>query len=106
MRMSDWSSDVCSSDLVLWDERADAPWYALPPLLLAARYYGDVVPPDVLARLAADCHPLLRMVSRRQTLTRVSSSELWLRSEESRVGIECVSTCRCRSPPDKSKTNT
>ena len=63
---------------VLWDEHADAPWYALPPLLLATRYYGDVVPPDALARLAVDCHPLLRMVSRRQTLTRVSSSELWL----------------------------
>jgi len=63
---------------VLWDEHADAPWYALPPLLLAARYYGDVVPPDALARLAVDCHPLLRMVSRRQTLAKVSCSELWL----------------------------
>ncbi|MGN6706922.1 MAG: nucleotidyltransferase family protein [Rhodanobacter sp.] len=63
---------------VLRDGHADAPWYALPPLLLAARYYGEVVPPDVFARLAADCPALLRMVSRRQTLTRVSSSELWL----------------------------
>ncbi|MGS0998052.1 nucleotidyltransferase family protein [Rhodanobacter sp. UC4451_H18] len=63
---------------VLWDERAESPWYALPPLLLVERYYRGVIPPDVLARLGADCHPLLRMVSHRQTLTRVSSSDLWL----------------------------
>ncbi|HEV7122095.1 MAG TPA: nucleotidyltransferase family protein [Rhodanobacter sp.] len=71
MSASDWE--------VLWDEdAADPPWYALPPLLLVARYYRDAIPADVLARLEIDCHALLRIVSRRQTLTRVSCSELWL----------------------------
>ncbi|MGH8158785.1 MAG: nucleotidyltransferase family protein [Rhodanobacter sp.] len=73
MSAGDWN--------VLWDEHAaDSPWYALPPLLLVARYYTDAVPADVLARLKPDCHPLLRMVSHRQTLTQASCSELWLRA--------------------------
>ncbi|MEW9623360.1 nucleotidyltransferase family protein [Rhodanobacter geophilus] len=66
-----------------WDELwgadgDDAPWWALPPLRLVARYYRHAVPAAVLARLERDCPPLLRAVSRRQTLTRVSCSELWL----------------------------
>lgn len=64
---------------VLWHkDAADSPWYALPPLLLVARYYRDAIPVEVLARLGIDCHVLLRMVSRRQTLTQASCSELWL----------------------------
>ncbi|EIL97248.1 MULTISPECIES: nucleotidyltransferase family protein [Rhodanobacter] len=64
---------------VLWDDPAgDAPWYALPPLLLTARYYPDSIATDVLARLATGCPALLRMASRRHTLTRVSCSDLWL----------------------------
>ncbi|HEX8777132.1 MAG TPA: hypothetical protein VF738_03360, partial [Rhodanobacter sp.] len=56
----------------------EAPWWALPPLRLVARYYRHAIPETVLARLERDCPPLLRAVSRRQTLTRVSCSELWL----------------------------
>jgi hypothetical protein len=64
---------------VLWDEHAaDAPWWALPPLRLVARYYRRAIPDGVLARLEHDCHPLLRRISRHQTLTQVSCSELWL----------------------------
>ena len=71
IRASDWN--------VLWDEHAaDSPWWALPPLHLVARYYKPAVPEAVLDRLERDCPPLLRMISRRQTLTRVSCSELWL----------------------------
>ena len=63
----------------LWGARGDdAPWWALPPLRLVARYYRHAIPETVLARLERDCPPLLRTVSRRQTLTRVSCSELWL----------------------------
>jgi hypothetical protein len=51
---------------------------ALPPLRLVARYYRNAVPEAVFARLEHDCPPLLRTISRRQTLTRVSCSELWL----------------------------
>ncbi|TAM22128.1 MAG: hypothetical protein EPN68_11250 [Rhodanobacter sp.] len=66
-----------------WDELwgtcgDDAPWWALPPLQMVARYYRHAIPETVLTRLERDCPPLLRTVSRRQTLTRVSCSELWL----------------------------
>jgi Uncharacterised nucleotidyltransferase len=71
MTAGDWN--------VLWDEQAaDAPWWALPPLRLLARYYPSAIPEAVLARLEQDCHPLLRTISRHQTLTQVSCSELWL----------------------------
>jgi hypothetical protein len=71
MRDDDWN--------VLWDgHAADAPWWALPPLRLVARYYPDAVPDTVLTRLERDCPPLLRAISHRQTLTQVSCSDLWL----------------------------
>jgi len=71
MSAGDWN--------VLWDEHAaDAPWWALPPLRLVARYYPNAVPDTVLTRLERDCPPLLRAISRRQTLTQVSCSDLWL----------------------------
>ena len=60
----------------LWN--AGACWWALPPLRMVARYYEDAIPAVVLATLVRDCPPLLRMVSRRQNLTDVSCSALWL----------------------------
>jgi Uncharacterised nucleotidyltransferase len=71
MFASDWE--------VLWDEHAaDSPWWALPPLRLVARYYRNAIPEALFARLEPHCHPVLRTISRRQTLTQVSCSELWL----------------------------
>lgn len=71
MVASDWD--------VLWGEHGDQPpWWALPPLRLVARYYRHAIPAAVLARLEAVCPPLLRAISRRQTLTDVSGSDLWL----------------------------
>jgi hypothetical protein len=55
-----------------------ASWWALPPLNLVNRYYPRVIPTEVLARLARHCPLLLRKLSRRQTITQVSCSELWL----------------------------
>src|SRR3546814_9414151 len=72
MRISDWSSDVCSSDL--W------PWYGLSvPWLL----YG----------LRQRC---LRCWKRRNEYGSITFVR---RSEERRVGKECVSTCRSRWSP-------
>ncbi|GAA0887325.1 nucleotidyltransferase family protein [Rhodanobacter soli] len=67
---SDWE--------VLWADAGAPPWWALPPLRLAARHYPEAIPAAVLARLARTCPLLLRSVSRRQSLTQVSCSELWL----------------------------
>src|SRR3546814_5069892 len=70
MRISDWSSDVCSSDL------ADARFVqALPETACALLDFGEAPPrPPNRPRPKA-------------------------RSEERRVGKECVSTCRSRWSP-------
>ncbi|HTV86720.1 MAG TPA: nucleotidyltransferase family protein [Dyella sp.] len=71
MAASDWEA--------LWDEHAtQAPWWALPPVRLVARYYREAIPASVLRRLERDSNVVLRAVSRRQTLTQVSCSALWL----------------------------
>src|SRR3546814_4712280 len=75
MRISDWSSDVCSSDLKLLLRRAAGGVSALP---------------DLLARKAqAGCGGRSGPCVARQPE----------RSEERRVGKECVSTCRSRWSP-------
>jgi hypothetical protein len=61
---------------MLWE--GETPWWAFATLQMVARYFRHAVPPAVLARAAHDCPPLLRAAMRRQTLTRVSCSELWL----------------------------
>src|SRR3546814_4194960 len=73
MRISDWSSDVCSSDLL--PGRADA--VGLGGMSSAGRLVPARLPFDVACLLA---------------VTGLSC----LRSEERRVGQECVSTCRSR----------
>src|SRR3546814_4130010 len=79
MRISDWSSDVCSSDLV---ESAQP----LAP---------GVVRPNPFLESFLDALLLLASCLRR---LRVDDGVL-LRSEERRVGKECVSTCRSRWSP-------
>jgi len=65
--------------LALWGDGAtEAPWWALPPLLLVSRYYSSAVPPSLLYELSSECHAPLRLASRHLTLTQVSCSELWL----------------------------
>src|SRR3546814_3384748 len=76
MRISDWSSDVCSSDLAarrprhIWTSRRRTP-------------------------------------PRAMRCTTPSTGTRWrgIRSEERRVGKECVSTCRSRWSPYHSKEN-
>src|SRR3546814_9661262 len=74
MRISDWSSDVCSSDL----SRDGTRWISARP--------ASLLPVRVLGALF-----------RRLFLTRLRA--LHDRSEERRVGKECVSTCRSRWSP-------
>src|SRR3546814_14307160 len=80
MRISDWSSDVCSSDL-------------LRRTFLAMRF-------QALARLAA--REAEHFVAGRGIEGRPHHP----RSEERRVGKECVSTCRSRWSPYHSKNKT
>ncbi|GGA42320.1 nucleotidyltransferase family protein [Dyella nitratireducens] len=69
MHISDWE--------VLWESHEPA-WWAVPPLHMVARYYANAVPRTAFTALEPACTPLLRKLSRHQTLTQVSCSALWL----------------------------
>src|SRR3546814_12137941 len=100
MRISDWSADVCSSDLVE-DRRF--------------RYHPGVDPVGMAraAVLAVQNYGTGRRMQGASTITQqlarnifLSNSYTWarkmremVRSEERRVGKECVSTCRSRWSP-------
>src|SRR3546814_19136810 len=102
MRISDWSSDVCSSDLRLLGT------HNLRNAMLAlavARECG--VPLDDAARGISKLEPLSMRSSRRQLGAMTVLDDAYNsnpasareRSEERRVGTECVSTCRSRWSP-------
>src|SRR3546814_11852063 len=79
LRISDWSSDVCSSDLHA-DRRAERHTDGRPQQVGDSEGDGEAV------EQRAQCFHVSRV-------PRAS------RSEERRVGKECVSTCRSRWSP-------
>src|SRR3546814_2422991 len=79
MRISDWSSDVCSSDLTNWSLRS-------PDGCGTKRSHGG-------KRAQGDGNGRRLHGDDGQAATRSR------RSEERRVGKECVSTCRSRWSP-------
>src|SRR3546814_15377118 len=97
MRISDWSSDVCSSDL--FGQTADrhegalsraGPLFVEEPTQLdvgavAFIEHRNVLPGEILQRL--------------DVIPDVEPVEVLGRSEERRVGKECGSTCRSRWSP-------
>src|SRR3546814_1854976 len=80
MRISDWSSDVCSSDLAVD--------HVFPP----RHIHGVMLQGDEVLR----CR---RAVDIRHERNRSAREVHCHRSEERRVGKECVSTCRSRWSP-------
>src|SRR3546814_19050173 len=106
MRISDWSSDVCSSDLrnhLAGKEMAIGRWYLNrgQPLAAINRFQRVVDEYDTTAQVP---EALLRMTEAYVSLGRKEEAErpaAVLRSEERRVGKEWVSTGRSRWPPDK-----
>src|SRR3546814_19383444 len=123
MRISDWSSDVCSSDLadVSFETALRARIKALPEVVSAASSVDWSVRPQgaftsaIVLTVAYD--PRGRTMTGWQGWipTRVYIDVMAasapvkatlrdaIRSEERRVGKECVSTCRTRGEPDHSK---
>src|SRR3546814_11416456 len=117
MRISDWSSDVCSSDLPLQPALRDLPKPASGPALALAFITGDAGLCEIGhdgAGFAFDCetprhsvflapHALAnRLVTNgeyREFIAEGGYRNPLLRSEERRVGKECVSTCRSRWSP-------
>src|SRR3546814_15636936 len=97
MRISDWSSDVCSSDLiedVVLDDVRLPPARVTPMEDLATRKLEGEI-----GRLPTS--PEFPQWQRDILL----SPPRYLRSEERRVGKECVSTCRSRGSPCHYKHN-
>src|SRR3546814_14083547 len=95
MRISDWSSDVCSSDLL------DSHWHkdsAIAGAVLASDKHGRVriVESDTniaFALLGEDIEKISRVEADDQIFAGVVDFDFF-RSEERRVGKECVSTVR------------
>src|SRR3546814_16399605 len=106
MRISDWSSDVCSSDLLLLHPSTMAGRNVVGLVLVVAVFF-------VASALAAPQWPLQwypctftfttnNQESKNLTpllLGSRSSTSSTCSSEERRVGKECVSTCRSRWSP-------
>src|SRR3546814_13501658 len=95
MRISDWSSDVCSSDLLRVVPGRDA--LSLPVSKHGAprdaQRCGYLVVGLVAGRQPAHLPPTTSDVVGGVARVRLASSE------ERRVGKECVSTCRSRWSP-------
>src|SRR3546814_20820114 len=113
MRISDWSSDVCSSDLAY--TRIVRPVAGSPRIrmnLSPMRDHGAERAPTTRGtnhihylvgnqplRLTTDApvgYPMQELVFRVE-------SDLHFRSEEHRVGNECVRTCKSRWSPSHKK---
>src|SRR3546814_19375228 len=97
MRISDWSSDVCSSDLLgLSPTPIKNALAALQTegFLETIAYRGYSVP-LISAKTLAEAFELLEALDVFAARKIAASS----RSEERRVGKECVSTCRSRGSP-------
>src|SRR3546814_16110124 len=89
MRISDWSSDVCSSDLL------EVAAYARSSSRVSRNLKQAQFPSE--KHLEAFDYRHKTTITKRQVSTR---------SEERRVGKECVSTCRSRWSPYHTKKKT
>src|SRR3546814_14793265 len=101
MRISDWSSDVCSSDL----QKAvifESAYWSIRKLIDEAVAAREPNPGKAVPTLEQGCRfENISFGYGRETVLEWSSLEIPARgrSEERRVGKECVSTCRSRWSP-------
>src|SRR3546814_17223070 len=111
MRISDRSSDVCSSDLTgiggqldgaLAGRVRDLRQHALPGLVVGRRPHLSLAAPSQLEAIGAGVDEVAEL--ERRSLDRDVPAP-HVRSEERRVGKECVSTCRSMWSPIPYKKN-
>src|SRR3546814_11107807 len=95
MRISDWSSDVCSSDLQYDEYTMDIAANQLVRSAAHRLLSVEGLPNHARSRL----HRIDRRLANVSLLTRGRDLPPVRRSEERRVGKECVSTCRSWWPP-------
>src|SRR3546814_4774932 len=89
MRISDWSSDVCSSDLTV---------IICVPTPLSVEGGPDLGSVKAaVATVARQLKPGMLVIL--ESTTYPGTTDEVVRSEERRVGKECVSTCRSRWSP-------
>src|SRR3546814_20522457 len=95
MRISDWSSDVCSSDLPTAEEEARCAEIEaeMNSIAESADESDDGITEDEEQRYRELESELSGIQNRPAVLTEDQKAA---RSEERRVGKECVSTCRSR----------
>src|SRR3546814_16108670 len=95
MRISDWSSDVCSSDLEVHQHREAGE--ELQALGKAAEHREGAR--DILVILDPESAHIVVLGAHLVIFEEHAIFALGHRSEERRVGKECVSTCRSRWSP-------
>src|SRR3546814_11369227 len=98
MRISDWSSDVCSSDLdgmAIVSRRVIDPDGGRETAIALIAHFQSRISQDADARLELSAADPERFAIRRTVGLRPTP-----RSEERRVGKECVSTCSSRWLPN------
>src|SRR3546814_14556179 len=112
MRISDWSSDVCSSDLAVAKLATDDGSSAVPAALVGEQRMIDDDPKFVIGkvdgapvfipatpRVGTDQDDALDPARLGRLCQPSSQPQLFQRSEERRVGTECVRPCRSRWSP-------
>src|SRR3546814_13574038 len=117
MRISDWSSDVCSSDLVLWSVAPSELGISAPQAVSELLQAGAVIARrdsdgSVYFRaLGNDAQRIAHLVSSKYSREATQegrfasdqpSTSFSAKSSARRVGTECVSTCRSQGPPTSS----
>src|SRR3546814_3934048 len=102
MRISDWSSDVCASDLQRWDHEVGGIEPGVQRPASAERVHRFAVSNDIVVFVGGKGLGIPRAGENEafgepgSGITATPANE---RSEERRVGKECVSTCRYRWSP-------
>src|SRR3546814_13896800 len=105
VRISDWSSDVCSSDLVRCSNGARPAEADSVKAALATAQAGVAGRGRAFLR-PSGTEPVVRVTVEADDDALVQSTlEALVRSEERRVGKECDSTCRFRWSPHHSNKN-
>src|SRR3546814_18019218 len=107
MRISDWSSDVCSSDLLYIVDgqiQVELPVYVHRTVELRVGQFDPGFDPPVKIwhsdDIAVACETISHVAHELRHAERFLQQDKARRSEESRVGKECVSTGRSRGSPD------
>src|SRR3546814_11386487 len=96
MRIRDWSSDVCSSDLEFVSHTLTLEYNNLAAVQAAFAQHGADIACVIVEPVAGNMSLIKPAAGFLQGLRDVCTPH---RSEERRVGKECVSTCRSRWSP-------